>query len=104
LPPFVKQGQQTANADGARCGQFFNGPAYAGAGHPAYGQLLLGRQDSLMNDALWVYDPQARAPAFSFFGYAGSVNGAGSTELARWDNAVKYLFQSGTFHLSVMWI
>ena len=59
----VKQGQQTANADGNRCGQFFSAEAYGGIGNAALGQLTIGRHDTLLFDALGVYDPQARAPA-----------------------------------------
>jgi predicted porin len=99
----VKQGQQTANADGSRCGQVLNGPAYGGLSHPAFGQLTIGRHDVPMGDALGVYDPQLRAPAFSYLGYSGSVAGAGSTEAQRWDNSVKYSYQHSTLHLAVMY-
>lgn len=99
----VKQGQQTANADGNRCGQFLNGQAYGGAGNPAFGQLTIGRHDTLLFDALGVYDPQARAPAFSFLGYSGAVGGSGSAQVGRWDNSAKYLFQRGVFHLGAMY-
>ena len=99
----VKQGQQTANADGNRCGQFFSAEAYGGIGNAALGQLTIGRHDTLMFDALAVYDPQARAPAFSFFGYSGAVGGSGSPQAGRWDNSAKYLFRSGVFHLGALY-
>jgi len=99
----VKQGHQTANADGSACGQFFNAQAYAGMGNPAFGQLTIGRHDAPMNEALWLYDPQDRAPAFSFFGYSGVVGGGGSTEAARWNSSVRYSFQSGPLRLAAMY-
>jgi predicted porin len=99
----LKQGQQTANADGSRCGQFFNSQAYGGVGNSAFGQLTVGRHDSLLLDATGIYDPQARAPAFSFLGYSGAVGGSGSTQTARWDNSAKYLLRKGAFHLAALY-
>lgn len=95
--------QQTANADSSRCGQAFNSVAYAGLSSPLYGTLTVGRQNSLQLDALGTYDPQALSYAFSFLGYSGFNGGAGSTEAARWDNSVKYIFQYGPFHAAGMY-
>jgi predicted porin len=99
----VKQGQQTANADSSRCGQLFNGPAYAGMGSSQFGQLTIGRHNALLLEAIAVYDPQSQAPAFSFLGYSGNLGGSGSTEVARWDNSARYSFQHGVFHLAAMY-
>ncbi len=44
--------QQTSNADSGRCGQAFNGVAYAGASNAAYGTLTVGRQQSLQLDGI----------------------------------------------------
>jgi predicted porin len=99
----VPQGKQTANADSSRCGQPFNGPAYAGLTNKTYGTLTIGRQQSLQLDALVQYDPQSLSYAFSFLGYSGFDGGSGSTEAARWDNSVKYLFQYGPAHAAFMY-
>ena len=99
----VKQGQQTANADSSRCGQFFNAQAFGGMSNPTFGQLTIGRHNSLMLDALLVYDPQSLSYAFSYFGYSGTVGGAGSTEAARWDNSGRYWWQNPNFHVGIMY-
>jgi hypothetical protein len=97
------QGNQTANADSSRCGQPFNGLIYGGASSPRFGTLTIGRHNSLQLDALSLYDPQALAYAFSFLGYSGFNGGAGSTEGARWDNSIKYVFQTGPVHIAGMY-
>jgi predicted porin len=97
------QGNQTANADSSRCGQAFNGVLYGGASSPTYGTLTIGRHNSLELDTLALYDPQALSYAFSFLGYSGFNGGAGSTEGARWDNSIKYAYQTGPVHAAVMY-
>ncbi len=78
--------QFNTNGDGSRCGQAFNGAAYAGVTHPLYGALTAGRQNSLVLDGMGAYDPMALSYAFSILGYTGTVGpGVGSTETARWD-------------------
>ena len=99
----VKQGQQTTNADSSRCGQFFNAQAFGGMSNPTFGQLTIGRHNSLMLDALLVYDPQSLSYAFSYFGYSGTVGGAGSTEAARWDNSGRYWWQNPNVHVGIMY-
>ncbi len=95
---------QTANSDGSRCGQAFNGPAYGGVTNPIYGTLILGRQQSLELDAVGAYDPLGQAPAFALLGYSGGpAAGFGSTETARWDNSVKYIFTYGPAHAAAMY-
>src|ERR1700683_1973054 len=91
----VPQGKQTANADSSRCGQPFNGVAYGGFGNKTYGTLTIGRQQSLQLDALAVFDPQTLSYAFSFLGYSGFDAGAVSTQAARLDNSVKYVYLNG---------
>jgi predicted porin len=97
------QGNQTANADSSRCGQLFNAQAYGGVLNPDYGQLTIGRHNSLQLDALAQYDPQALSYAFSFLGYSGFNGGAGSTQAARWDNSARYSYQQGSFRLAAMY-
>jgi len=99
----VKQGQQTANADSSRCGQYFNNFAWGGLSNAQFGTLTIGRQQSLQLQALAVYDPQTLSYAFSFLGYSGFNGGAGSTQAARWDNAVKYAITVDPVHASAMY-
>ncbi len=95
---------QNANSDGSRCGQAFSGPAYGGISNPAYGTLTVGRQQSLMLDAVQAYDPNQGSYAFSLIGYSnGTASGIGATETARWDNSVKYIYQIGPAHAAVMY-
>lgn len=94
---------QTANADSSRCGQLFQGPAYGGLGSPDYGQLTIGRHNSLQLAALAQYDPQALSYAFSFLGYSGFNGGSGSTEAARWNNSARYSYEQGGFRIAAMY-
>ena len=90
---------QTANFDSNRCGQAINGVALGGIASKRFGTLTGGRQLSLIQEALATYDPQAAAPAFSFFGYSSFEGGAGSTEAGRLDNSIKYALSGD--HLQV---
>jgi predicted porin len=99
----LKQGQQTANADSSRCGQFLNNFAFAGMSNPQFGAITIGRQQSLQLAALAVYDPQTLSYAFSFLGYSGFNGGAGSTQAARWDNSVKYALTVDPVHVAIMY-
>ena len=90
--------------DGSRCGQAFNGAAYGGLSSPLYGTLTIGRQNSLVNDGMGSYDPMGGSYAFSLIGYSGTPGGGiGSTETARWDDSVKYIFTYGPFHAAGMY-
>ena len=96
--------QFTTNGDGSRCGQAFNGAAYGGLSNPFFGTLTIGRQTSLVNDGMGTYDPMALSYAFSLIGASGTPGGGiGSTETARWDDSVKYLFTYGPFHAAGMY-
>ncbi len=93
-----------ANQDGGRCGQAFNGAAYAGLSNPIYGTLTFGRQSSLVNEGIGTYDPMHGSYAFSLIGYSGgALGGIGEPETTRWDNSVKYLYQYGPVHAAVMY-
>ncbi len=89
--------------DGARCGQAFQ-LAYAGVSSSVYGTLTLGRQNSLVNDAISTYDPMHASYAFSLIGFSGgALGGIGSTETTKWDNSIKYLFTYGPLHAAAMY-
>ena len=94
----------TSGLDGSRCGQAFNGQAYAGLSNPTYGTLTVGRQNSLDLDLMGSYDPMGGSYALSLIGFSGGAGaGIGSTETARWDNAVKYVYQFGPVHAGGMY-
>ncbi len=93
--------QQTINADGSRCGQAFGGQAWGGVSNASYGSLTFGRQNSLENDNLGKYDAMGQSYALSLLGFtATDTAGAGATELSRWDNSVKYVYQYGPAHVA----
>ena len=96
--------QMDNNGDGSRCGQAFNSVAYGGVANSSYGTLTAGRQQSLMLDGLATYDPMNLSYAFSVLGYSGTpAAGIGSTETARWDDSVKYVYQYGPLHAAAMY-
>lgn len=93
-----------ASVDGGRCGQAFNGAAYAGLSNPLYGTLTIGRQTSLVTDGIGTYDPMKGSYALSLIGYSGgALGGIGSTETTRWDDSVKYIFTYGPAHVAGMY-
>ena len=95
--------QMAANGDGSRCGQAFNSVAYGGVSSPLYGTLTFGRQTSLVLDGATTYDPMATSHAFSLNTSGSVIGGIGSTETARWDNSVRYVFTYGPFHAAGMY-
>jgi predicted porin len=95
--------QQITNGDSSRCGQAFNGQVYAGLSNSTYGTLTIGRQNSLQLDTIASYDPQGLSYAFSLIGFSGFNAGGGDTQAARWDNALKYVYQYGPLHAGVMY-
>lgn len=96
--------EQTANLDGSRCGQIFNGALYGGIKNSDFGQLTYGRHNSLLNDALGAYDPEAGSYAFSLFAFSGTVGGGGgATEDARWNNSIRYANTIGIFRVAGMY-
>jgi predicted porin len=98
----VPQAKQTTAGDSSRAGQALNGPAYVGLASKTWGTLSFGRQNSLLLDNAAKYDPQAQASAFSPFGYSGFAPGAGTTESARQDQALKYVYGHGPVHVALM--
>jgi predicted porin len=95
---------QNTNGDGSRCGQFFNGPLYAGVSNPGWGTLTIGRQNTLVSDVLGEYDPMGLSYAFSLLGLSGTAGGgAGDTESLRRDNSLKYIYKYSLFHGGAMY-
>jgi len=98
----LPQAQTNAFADSSSNGQVFARAALAGISHPVYGSLTAGRQSALQGDMIAQHDPMAGAFAFSFLGFFGYPSGSGSSEVARWDNSVKYLGSAGIFRFAAM--
>jgi hypothetical protein len=63
--------------DSSRAGQLFNTEAYIGMSNPTYGELLAGRQNSLIVDAASRFDPMGAASSFSVIGVS-NVDVAGT--------------------------
>jgi len=99
----VALSEQKTAGDGSRAGQFFNGTAYAGLGSKDYGTFTLGRQNSLGLDNVIKYDPMNASYALSIIGYSGVAGAIGSTEDARLDDTIKYLWKYDTFHFGALY-
>jgi predicted porin len=99
----VPLGLRTANGDSSRNGQALNGQAYVGFSSPVYGTLTFGRNNSLILDNILGYDPMGGSYAFSPLGFSGTWGGGGSTEDARLDQSIKYIFSYGPVHAGVQY-
>ena len=95
----VAQQSQSAGADSAQIGQAFARAAYIGLSNDKYGTLTAGRQNTLQADLIGAYDPLYNGYGYSLIGFSGTAAGSGSTEDARWDNSVKYLYSYGPFRI-----
>ena len=94
---------QSANGDSSRAGQLFNTVAYAGISNRVLGAVTVGRQDSLVKDALGRYDAMEAAKAFSLVGVSNIVAGAGDTEDSRYNTSVQYRVGVGPFRLGALY-
>jgi len=94
---------QTTGNDGARCGQFFNGPANIGLQSKQWGQLTAGRNNTLLTDAIGKYDPMGGSYAFSVIGFSGATAGGGNTENTRLDDSLKYTYKYDMFHVGLLY-
>jgi predicted porin len=97
----VPENQQALPFDSSRWG-WLNTNQYVGVSSPVYGTLTFGRQNVLQNDGISVYDPMGGSYAFSPIGYSGKTAGAGDTENARWNTAIKYRLNIANFRFGVM--
>ncbi|MCP3387719.1 porin [Bradyrhizobium sp. CCGB12] len=93
-----------ANSDSSRCGQIFNGEAWAGLNHTSFGELRFGRQNSLLFDDFVLFDPQRVSSAYSLVGTSGTYGGGlGATEDKHWNNSVKYKGAVGQFNFAAQY-
>jgi predicted porin len=93
---------QSTNGDSSRAGQWDNSVAYAGLSHDTFGTLTFGRQNSFTLEGVNAYDPMGGSYAFSPIGWSGKTAGAGSTEDARVNSAIKYTVKYNMFHAGVL--
>ncbi len=100
LPQFF----QSYNTDSSRTYGPINTRAYAGVQNKTFGTLTYGRQYAFSNDiANSLYDPQGGANAFSLIGNSSTFGGGlGNTELARYNNSIKYLYSDHSVRVGAM--
>jgi predicted porin len=98
------QFNQSANSDSSRTYGVINTRAYAGVQNKTFGTLTYGRQYAFSNDiANSLYDPFGGAYAFSLIGNSSTLGGGlGDTELARYNNSVKYLYADHSIRVGGM--
>jgi predicted porin len=99
----VPLGDQNANADSSRAGQFYNSQGYMGLSDPTYGTLTVFRQNALTLDGVVAYDPLYASYAFSPLGYQGTTCGGGDTEDCRYTTSVKYRVNYGPLRASAIY-
>jgi predicted porin len=84
---------QTLATDSSRAYGPINTRAYAGFSNPTFGALTYGRQYSFSNDNTNFYDPMGGSYAFSLIGWSATLGGGvGLTEVARYNNSIKYVY------------
>jgi len=99
----VPLNQQKSGSDGSRAGQIFNGEAFAGLSFKDFGTVTVGRQNSLLLNAIVKYDPMGASYAFSVIGYSGATAGMGNTEDSRLDDSIKYFYKYKQYHVAAMY-
>ena len=97
-------GNQSANGDSSRAGQWDNTQGYVGLNHSVYGTMTVGRQNSFTADAVTKYDPMGGSYAFSLIGNSATyVSGMGFTETTRYNTSVKYQVNVSNFRVGAVW-
>jgi predicted porin len=79
------------NAEGSYTGALFSREATVGL-EGGFGSVKLGRQTTIIADAVGAYDPMKAGFAVSPLGFNGGYSGGGFTNEARWDNSLKYAY------------
>ena len=93
-------GEQTANYNSARAGQWDNSQGFLGLSNRDYGELTFGRTNSLSHGALASYDPVASI-AFSPLGFSGSFAGFGNSPTVTPNTAVTYRLTYRNFRIAI---
>ena len=97
-------GNQSANGNSSRAGQWDNTQGYVGVKNPEFGALTIGRQNSLTADAVTKYDSMGGSYAFSLIGNSATyVSGGGDTETTRYNSSVKYQVNVGDLRAGAVW-
>jgi predicted porin len=97
-------GNQNANSDSSRAGQWDNTVGFVGLSNTTYGTLTVGRQNSFSADLVTSYDPMSGAYAFSLIGNSATyVSGVGDTETTRYNSTVKYQVAYNGFRAGAVW-
>jgi predicted porin len=97
-------GNQSANSDSSRAGQWDNTQGYVGVSNSTYGTLTVGRLNSFSIDAVTSYDAMQGSYAFSLIGNSATyVSGVGDTETTRYESAVKYFVAYNNFRAGALW-
>ena len=97
-------GNQSANSDSSRAGQWDNTVGDVGLSNTTYGTLTVGRQNSFSADLVTSYDAMSGAYAFSLIGNSATyVSGVGDTETTRYSNVVKYVVAYDNFRVGALW-
>ena len=91
---------QTATATRAGQGSSSTPRPISDFSHPTYGDLLAGRQNSLIVDGASRFDPMGAASSFSVLGVSNTVAGGGDTQDARYNTSLKYRIGVGPFHFA----
>jgi predicted porin len=94
---------QTSSNDSSQAGQIFNSAAYAGVKSKDYGALTFGRQNGLLADKVYEYDPNGASYAFSAVGGVGAIRGIGDTQDSRLNSSLKYSDQTGPYRVGVQY-
>jgi predicted porin len=90
---------QKTGLDVSAAGELFGGAAYTGVSSPTYGTLTFGRQNGLLADGIFKYDPMMASTAFSLIGFAGGAAGGGYTQDRRLDSSLKYALTYAGLHV-----
>lgn len=100
----VTIGNQSANGDSSRAGQWDNQRAYVGLSNSTFGTLTVGRQFPFTLDVVSSYDPMGGSYAFSLIGNSSTyVAGVGDTEVARYNTSVKYQIAYNNLRAGAVW-
>jgi predicted porin len=99
----LNQWQRSANGDSSRTYGPINTRAWAGFSNKTWGTLTYGRHYAFSNDNDNAYDPFGGAYAFSLIGNSGTLGGGlGDTEMARFNNSIRYLYADHNIRAGVL--
>jgi len=99
----LAQINQSANGDSSRAYGLINSRAYAGFSNTTLGSLTYGRHYAFSTDNDNLYDPFGGAYDFSLIGNSSTLGGGlGDTELARFNDSIRYLYADHNVRVGVL--